>query len=407
MSRPVLSICIPSYQRARLLSGLLGELDVPDLLPFGFEVIVADNASPGGEYDQIARHAPRHHAYRYYRNSDNLGPLPNLFGALRRAQGEFCLYLADDDRLEIASLIEAVQIMRENPDIAATQGCWQMLDLVTNSITPAQIPFDALLFTRDDAANLYQQYFFTRFLPEIGLYRTDTLGLCLWPGEIFYWPFMLTERLLRLGTIRVTDKPFYNSVVRHPGEPYPRETLADGLDIAIWQKITLSYDFLMTRHCSPADRPHLDAFTAELAEMRNWFLERGLNASVARQDHVTTLEVASLLAVRGVARDFMTDRWWAELRQRAGLSAFVQALGWTPEVKAVALHGFDDHTKAALSKVLRRYLPADTAILEDGAEPSEVLAFLVDSDLRRAEMLARDVAPGLVSSLETLRRFSC
>ena len=86
--RPVLSICIPTYQRSRLLAPLLRELDAPGYLPFSFEVVVADNASADAGYEEIARYQPANYTLRYYRNQQNIGAIPNLFGVLRRAQGE-------------------------------------------------------------------------------------------------------------------------------------------------------------------------------------------------------------------------------------------------------------------------------------------------------------------------------
>lgn len=400
MPLPSLSICIPSYQRAELLGGLLSELDRPGYLPFTFDVIVVDNASPTDAYADIAAFAPRHYALAYYRNEHNIGPIANLFGALRRARGELCLYLGDDDRLVPAALADAVQLMLESPEIVATQCCWQEQDLVTGIVTPAALPFNDRLFSSLNAGSLIRAYLHTRFMPEIGVYRTDILTRCLWPTEIFFWPFRLTERLLRLGAIRVTDQPFYTIVSRHPGETAPRETLTSSTDIAIWEKVARSFDFLMLRYFGALDLPPELTLGIELAEMRNWFFEQAMIMHFRRGDFLTAHELSALLAARGGPSSFLTKERSNELDRRAGLAAFARALTWTPEIHNVALIGFNADVATELATILRIELPAHIALGTSGLEHS---AILVDTDAERDALIERGIMPGMAHSLETLR----
>lgn len=401
--RPTLSICIPSYQRARLLAPLLRELDAPDFLPFSFEVVVADNASTDEGYREIERYTPANYTLRYYCNNRNVGAIPNLFGTLRRAEGEFCLYLADDDRLVQAHLIDAVETMRRSPDIVATHCCWQALDLVSGQVTPPLIEFDDLVFPPDAAASLVQHYFFTGFQPEIGIYRTDILADCLFPTEIFFWALALTDRLLQRGSIRVTDKPFYNIVSRHPDEPFPRDRLTNSVDFAMWESVSRSYDFMMLRHFGGQDLPPEVRFRSDLTAMRNWCLHQAMVIHFEHGDYLVAFELACLLRARGADIQFLTTERQTRLERRAALMAFVEALAWTPEINKVVLLGFDAGTQAELSEILRGLLPATIALGDPHADIAPSTAFLIGDDTTKPALIDRGISPALACHWPTLQ----
>jgi hypothetical protein len=237
-------------------------------------------------------------------------------------------------------------------------------------------------------------------MPEIGVYRTDILTRCLWPTEIFFWPFMLTERLLRLGAIRVTDQPFYTIVLRHPGETAPRETLTGSTDITIWEKVARSFDFLMLRYFGTLDLPSELTLGVELTEMRNWFFEQAMIMHFRRGDFLTAYELSALLAARGAPSSFLIKERSDELDRRAGLAAFARALTWTPEIRTVALIGFDADIASELATILRAELPAEIGLKAGDLENS---AILVASDAERDELIERGLVPGMAHSLETLR----
>lgn len=97
---PVLSVAIPTYNRAETLRRQLGSL-------FGqivgcqedVEVVVSDNASPdttGRVVDEMRCYFPR---LRYVRNDENLGLLRNVDRAVRACGAEYVWIVSDDDVL--------------------------------------------------------------------------------------------------------------------------------------------------------------------------------------------------------------------------------------------------------------------------------------------------------------------
>ena len=63
MAQPLLSICIPTFNRVGLLGPLLEQLQGLSELTFDYEVVICDNASDDGTAELIERYAQRLHGY--------------------------------------------------------------------------------------------------------------------------------------------------------------------------------------------------------------------------------------------------------------------------------------------------------------------------------------------------------
>lgn len=98
---PLLSICIPTYQRAHLLRVMLQCL-LPQVAELGalVEVCVADNASSDDTADVVKAASATHPSTTilYARQTENLGAIRNLlYAATQQATGAFVWALGDDD----------------------------------------------------------------------------------------------------------------------------------------------------------------------------------------------------------------------------------------------------------------------------------------------------------------------
>ncbi len=97
MTRPLLAICIPTYDRAehlgRLLDRLHAELgDATDVI-----VLVSDNGSPDATPDVLAEAASRMPTLRTHRQPENLGALGNHVWLVENAPDCDYLWLFGDD----------------------------------------------------------------------------------------------------------------------------------------------------------------------------------------------------------------------------------------------------------------------------------------------------------------------
>lgn len=96
-AKPLLTIAIPTYNRAdclrELLSGLADQVkDEPRV-----ELIISDNASPDGTADTIEDFVSRGLPVRYIRNVQNIGADANFLQCFEQARGKYVWLFSDDD----------------------------------------------------------------------------------------------------------------------------------------------------------------------------------------------------------------------------------------------------------------------------------------------------------------------
>jgi glycosyltransferase involved in cell wall biosynthesis len=404
MSKPVLSICIPTYRRAHLLLEVLEHLDQDEFLPFPFDVLVIDNATPDDSYEPIQAFRPKNYELAFLRNPVNIGLHPNHFGAVRRARGEFVLYLADDDRLDPAALADAVLNMLADPEIVATQCCWRDLDLVSGIAAPPAIPFNAATFPPDKAGNLARSYLYSRFMPEIAIYRTSAIARCLFPVEAIFWPFALLERLFRLGKVRVADAPFYFTVSRRADEPYPRSTGGDRFTFNEWESINRGFEFLIYRYFGKQAAQVGQSMPEEVDWARSWFLDQACIQHFKRAEFIAAYELAALLAARATPCSILGGELKEKLCQLTALKAMLTTLGWMPEVTRLLLAGFDPSIEANLAATLSYLIGPDAKLTIETAAPEieSDVALLVPSEQDRRAIVKRGMVEGKAFCLEGL-----
>lgn len=116
MPMPLLSICIPTYNRAEWLKACL-QACVPQVeaLPRGLvEVVVSDNHSPDGTPEVLAEWAERHACLVVHRNEAN-NYAANFDTVLEHAQGTYAWLMGDDDALLPGAVAHMVRLIQEAP----------------------------------------------------------------------------------------------------------------------------------------------------------------------------------------------------------------------------------------------------------------------------------------------------
>jgi glycosyltransferase involved in cell wall biosynthesis len=119
MSIPLLSICIPTYNRARLLDSALFSL-VPQVIESraAVELVVSDNCSPDDTAEVVARYVEKGAPIRYCRNERNLGAARNVLRlAGELARGEYCWVLGDDDLVRPDGVSRITSVLLEHPEV--------------------------------------------------------------------------------------------------------------------------------------------------------------------------------------------------------------------------------------------------------------------------------------------------
>lgn len=112
---PLISICIPAYQRADYLKRLLGSIEAQRFRDF--EVILTDD-SPGEEIQKLAEVHPLKPLIRYYKNKHTLGSPENWNEGLRRARGVWIKPMHDDDWFRDPDSLSAYAHATHNPAVS-------------------------------------------------------------------------------------------------------------------------------------------------------------------------------------------------------------------------------------------------------------------------------------------------
>lgn len=116
---PLLSICIPTFNRARLLDVCLASL-LPQVAAHFPEVdcVVSDNASSDATQEILAKYRSQFPFLRVSRNSANLGIIGNITKvASELATGEFVWLIGDDDVMTIGAIERLIKRLHQSPSV--------------------------------------------------------------------------------------------------------------------------------------------------------------------------------------------------------------------------------------------------------------------------------------------------
>lgn len=115
---PLISVCIPAYNRAALLPTLLDSI-----LSQGFtnyEIVICEDASPErAQIHAVAEQYAAAHLGRiaYHENPVNLGYDGNLRRLIELARGEYVLFMGNDDLLATGALAAVSAAVRAHPKV--------------------------------------------------------------------------------------------------------------------------------------------------------------------------------------------------------------------------------------------------------------------------------------------------
>src|SRR5579872_3211144 len=95
--KPLLTIAIPTYNRAGCLKELLSMLADQLTNEPRVELIISDNTSPDDTPAVVREFQERGLCVRYIRNTQNIGPDANFLQCFEQARGKYVWIFSDDD----------------------------------------------------------------------------------------------------------------------------------------------------------------------------------------------------------------------------------------------------------------------------------------------------------------------
>lgn len=312
--RPVLSICLITYNRVQFLESLLQRLTAAGMAGLSYEIVLCDNCSTDTTMAVASRWAQQHPQIRYFRQSHNVGALNNLLTAYRLATGTYAIYLADDDLLIPDAVAEAVGYLEQHPEVVVAHAPWEMWDDVAKQ---AQGLFyrveETRIFTRGEALALANFVVGQHIFPEICIYRTAALHRMYVAPSVGFWAFVYLAVCLNFGQVAFLKRPFYRSVTRH-SVGLDREQMGvvdvlsklDSYRVGLEVLINAAYRFQGLPGV-PAGKIEIvqqmiRGFIAVRVQVAIRFLKQARNFTAAAQ-YLTRLQVAGAITVEQLASE--------------------------------------------------------------------------------------------------------
>jgi glycosyltransferase involved in cell wall biosynthesis len=114
VSKPALSVLVPTYNRADLLTVCLDSVMASEV---DMEIVVVDNASTDATPDLLQTLAKRDRRLRIHRQAENVGFFANMQAALGLAEGDCVALLGDDDMVHPGNFERKLALLDAEPAI--------------------------------------------------------------------------------------------------------------------------------------------------------------------------------------------------------------------------------------------------------------------------------------------------
>lgn len=154
-----LSICIPTYNRAKYLTYLLDSIikQVDAVNPI--EICVSDNASTDNTQELIQQYQKQYPHIVYFRWPENMGPDRNFLQVVAIAHGEYCWLMGSDDAVVVGGVAKVLHaIQQDNVDI-----CMVNTNIYDAHMHPLFQPFILNKKIKNKKFNLYNDDDFMQY----------------------------------------------------------------------------------------------------------------------------------------------------------------------------------------------------------------------------------------------------
>lgn len=196
MSRPFISICIPSYNRGHRALKLVNELleytyDEP------LEIVVSNNGSTKNIEGYETIKSMKDERIVYHEFDENHQFYGNLNQVIKMASGEFCMLLSDEDRIDIEVFNHCLNILSENRHLG-----------LLRARTTVNYPFCENCYSKAGEEAIESFYLVGNYISGIFYNRSVVTNelvdeLCeryLNEKAYFYYPHMFIETYIELAS---------------------------------------------------------------------------------------------------------------------------------------------------------------------------------------------------------------
>lgn len=125
MTQPLVSVCVPTWNRAAALRESLKTIQGQDYAPL--EIVIGDNGSTDGTEALCRAAAAEDARIRYFRHRQNIGLYQNHNFLIDVSRGEFIAFFHDHDTRTRDIVTKFVRFMEHHPGVGLVGADWDVL----------------------------------------------------------------------------------------------------------------------------------------------------------------------------------------------------------------------------------------------------------------------------------------
>jgi glycosyltransferase involved in cell wall biosynthesis len=206
---PLISVCIPVYNRPEELSILLDSIVRQDYNDY--EIVVCDDKSPlSDKIEKVVSKFIKEYPniiISYFKNDKNLGYDGNLRNLFHKANGIYCLFMGDDDLLAEGALMKVGMILEKHLNIGVVLRSWSSIDRTTNQTNHVFRYFDKDKFFVSGVQTVITFFRRSIFISGLVINRKEAIKYDteIFDGTLLYQLYLISNILIDMNGLYISD----------------------------------------------------------------------------------------------------------------------------------------------------------------------------------------------------------
>jgi len=236
---PLISVCIPAYNRAKELPELLESIFLQNFTDF--EIVICEDKSPQrSEIAKIVRQFKKVKPgfIRYFENSNNLGYDGNLRNLISKSKGDFCLFMGNDDLLFDNALSKVASAVKRHKNIGVVLRSYASFVNSKSNILETFRYFDREIFFPSGNETIGTIYRRSVVISGLTLSRKESIkwSTNVFDGTLLYQLYLIANILADKNAVFVPDiislyriggVPDFGNSISEKSKFTPKEQTAD------------------------------------------------------------------------------------------------------------------------------------------------------------------------------------
>ncbi len=218
----LLSICIPTFERADVLRKTLSSL--METIDPSWEIIVSDDCSGDHTSEVLEEFRGRWKRFRTVILDKNIGAVPNIELVNRLATSKYIYTLSDDDQIVVRGINRALELLESNPSLTGVFGNYQEWIPADGSVAKINVIDEDKIYKKGSQLEILKKF---PLLWDPVMRRELFQRHFQMDNHMFgQWP--LVNKMLNHGDVGVITDVFYRHATRQ-SIPTMEDKLTEGV----------------------------------------------------------------------------------------------------------------------------------------------------------------------------------